>query len=550
MYKRQSNGTDNKEAVEEESASNTSTDNESSDFEGKKENESTDAEIKDTIEGQQVPTSSKQEDKKISDDEHSLARNTEYSLNQATKSESATVMAEETESVSNLEDDESEEIKSTTESDNESSHHVIKIGLNEEDGISNNETQVKGNTNKTSDETNIDKEEEIGENQNKDSDNEVESKLSNESYVDVDETRSEESESASPVEEESTYIKVVDASLQTHYDDMSDAYIQTDPVLEVSLHVQTKTKPTSSIGCQTDPIENCSFNVQSFEHDENYLAEVCKPKPLGKYFSGASVKSVPHTSQDPVMISMESTYQLTTAELSVLFDNIKNMDEFFKDQCTQHLEERTKRSISNMYIWRVPEIEKLNDIVRLESASYMKTITSIQEFEGPISTYMNDILKKIDNDMIQIKEQLLQIEYLNSPDSNGQLGSLKVHQSEIRSKLRGKMHSILKEINHISESLNILKIYAIRDKKLDENPLVSKLTFDSPSSMKVLREIKDLRTDLQDLRKSRTDQKEDDANMSLVKRDIESAEIVEAGLLLDTRKEVGEFFKRLNAERF
>ncbi|CCD23406.1 FG-nucleoporin NUP159 NDAI_0B03720 [Naumovozyma dairenensis CBS 421] len=332
----------------------------------------------------------------------------------------------------------------------------------------------------------------------------------------------------------------VDATIQT-IPDLSESSTQTIPPVVIDEGTQGEPPVVLSAVCQTDPIPPIDFQVQVFENDENYLAELLKPKPLKKYFTNASVSSIPHMSNNPVIISMESTYHLVTAELSVLFDNIENLNKFFIDQSTPQLNKRTKKSIANIYTWRIFEANTLYDILKEETGNINDNIMNVDQLNSTILSFLEKKFKELLNKSVEIKEEYTQLQCLFDNDSADKLKRLRLHQGQLQSKLRKKMSKTHESLTEIDGALNALKMYTIKNKRLDENPLVTKLAHESTSSIKLLKEIRDLRDEIEALQKSLNLSNSEE--LSLEKRDIQSAEIIEAGLVMNTKKQVGQFFK-------
>ncbi|CAI6451971.1 BPK_HP2_G0024470.mRNA.1.CDS.1 [Saccharomyces cerevisiae] len=80
--------------------------------------------------------------------------------------------------------------------------------------------------------------------------------------------------------------------------------------------------------CKLSLLKHVIFSVQTFEGDENYLAEQCKPKQLKEYYTSAKVSNIPFVSQNSTLRLIESTFQTVEAEFTVLMENIRNMDTF------------------------------------------------------------------------------------------------------------------------------------------------------------------------------------------------------------------------------
>ena len=186
-----------------------------------------------------------------------------------------------------------------------------------------------------------------------------------------------------------------ESGIQTDLSEISqENEVQTDAVPVKHHYTQTVEKEVVDNDIQTEPIETRNFSVQAFEDDENYLAEQYKPKPLMKYYTGAKVTNISFSSQNSTLRLIESTFQMVEAEFSVLKENIQNMDSFFIDQSSTHLETRTIHSVNNMYTWRIPEAEILSNILNDVKSEHMEvTYANVKELEAVSYTHL-DVYKR------------------------------------------------------------------------------------------------------------------------------------------------------------
>lgn len=189
----------------------------------------------------------------------------------------------------------------------------------------------------------------------------------------------------------------VESGIQTDLSEISqENEVQTDAVPVKHHYTQTVEKEVVVNDIQTEPIETRNFSVQAFEDDENYLAEQYKPKPLMKYYTGAKVTNISFSSQNSTLRLIESTFQMVEAEFSVLKENIQNMDSFFIDQSSTHLETRTIHSVNNMYTWRIPEAEILSNILNDVKSEHMEvTNANVKELEEKVSSYTEKTIANV-----------------------------------------------------------------------------------------------------------------------------------------------------------
>ena len=300
------------------------------------------------------------------------------------------------------------------------------------------------------------------------------------------------------------------------------------------------------VSVQTRPYETSHFEIQAFEGSEQYLAEYYKPEPLSQYYTNALLKT-PKLSSDPIMESMEKTYYLIEAELSVLDDNVKNFDAFFKDQCNLELEKRTKESLPNLYTWRLSEVDKLQKIVDEVKPTCSINNDSLDELSEEISDATVKVLKS-KNEMEELKEFIYQVEYLTDSTKDNKFRNLGLHQSKMQAKLRHKMNKAHDEISSIKESLNIMKVYISKDSDAERSVLLGQMTDIKEHHEGILANIKKLQGDIQKLSLVPFKARDDDekAYENLTKEDITSIDIVELGLKQNTKKELGSFFKLLH----
>ncbi|CAI4039651.1 hypothetical protein SMKI_09G0580 [Saccharomyces mikatae IFO 1815] len=323
--------------------------------------------------------------------------------------------------------------------------------------------------------------------------------------------------------------------------------VQTDAIPVRHHYTQTVEKEAVNSGFQTDPVETCNFSVQAFEDDENYLAEQCKPEKLKEYYTGAKVSAIPFVSQNSTLRLIESTFQMVEAEFTVLKENIQSMDSFFTDQSNVPLETRTLRSVNNIYTWRIPEAKTLLNFQKdIKSEHTQETNSRVQDLKEKVSNYIKKDITKMSENIINIKEEYLFLTHLNGASSE-YVKDLSTHQFRMQKSLRRKLSNVSAKINHTEELLNILKLFSVKYKRLDENPLVTKLAKESLARDGLLQEIKLLREEVSKLQLEEKDKKTSSLTpSSSLTKDMKGFKIVEVGLAMNTKKQIGDFFKNLN----
>ncbi|QHS73908.1 FG-nucleoporin NUP159 [Saccharomyces paradoxus] len=339
-----------------------------------------------------------------------------------------------------------------------------------------------------------------------------------------------------------------ESGIQTDLSESSkENEVQTDAIPVRHHSTQTVEKETVDNGLQTDPVETCNFSVQTFEGDENYLAEQCKPKKMKEYYIGAKISSIPLVSQDSTLRLIESTFQTVEAEFTVLKENIQNMDTFFTDQSNIPLMTRTVQSLNNLYTWRIPEAEILLNIQNnIKSEQTQITNARIQDLEEKVLNYVKRDVAEMTEDIVNAKEEYLFLRHFND-SSSGYIKDLSTHQFRMQKALRQKLFNVSAKINHTEELLNILKMFSVKNKRLDENPLVAKLAKESLARDGLLEEIKLLREEVSRLQLEEKGKETStlDTSSSITK-DMKGFKIVEVGLAMNTKKQIGDFFKNLN----
>lgn len=339
-----------------------------------------------------------------------------------------------------------------------------------------------------------------------------------------------------------------ESGIQTDLSESSkENEVQTDAIPVRHHSTQTVKKETVDNGLQTDPVETCNFSVETFEDDENYLAEQCKPKKMKEYYIGAKVSNIPLVSQDSTLQLIESTFQTVEAEFTVLKENIQNMDTFFTDQSNIPLMTRTVQSLNNLYTWRIPEAEILLNIQNnIKSEQTQITNTRIRDLEEKVLNHVKRDVAEMTEDIVNAKEEYLFLRHFND-SSSGCIKDLSTHQFRMQKVLRQKLFNVSAKISHTEELLDILKMFSVKNKRLDKNPLVAKLAKESLARDGLLEEIKLLREEVSRLQLEEKGKEAStlDTSSSMTK-DMKGFKIVEVGLAMNTKKQIGDFFKNLN----
>lgn len=327
-----------------------------------------------------------------------------------------------------------------------------------------------------------------------------------------------------------------------HESDKRHFQMQTSSPTLVSSSTQVVRSATQNAECQTDPEVWHDSNIQSFEGEDAHLAVQHKPKPLPNYFLGADIKNIKYASENPILKAIEKTYHYVSSELSVLSENVSNIGNFIDDQSADYSLRRDESSITNMYTWRIPEASKLWSIIDCKKELFDSQFSNVSSTHDKISQ-----LSKNTMDLLQCKASYMRDQYNNleslNQDLNSKLGELKYHQRDRQTELRNKMFKVSESIEHIDGLLQILKMYAIRSKGMDANPHVTQLVKEAEDRTNLLHNISCLREDIKNLgleKEHRIQEKEE----SPLGREIQSVQVVELGLSLSTKKQLGELLKK------
>lgn len=298
----------------------------------------------------------------------------------------------------------------------------------------------------------------------------------------------------------------------------------------------------SDNACQTDSTPLCDFETQAFHDEELYVATQHKPLPLPSYYSGANVTNLKYSTTDPIMRSFEKTYQVISAEISVLRENACKIKEALKDQSTQYLEKRSKKTISNVYTWRIPESKALQAIVSEETKCFYEKSKDIESLNRSLAELELHEWKTLKKNLSDTKNEYYQCETL---EVNPDLGDLRHHQSKMQLKLRQKMSELTDKVENVEELLRILKLCTVESHKFQENPYISKLVRESANRENLLNEIVRLREEIRDLNLAGDTTQAHAACSpgSLGGDEIQSAPVVEYGMQLGAKKQLGELLK-------
>ncbi|CCK70448.1 FG-nucleoporin NUP159 KNAG_0E01860 [Huiozyma naganishii CBS 8797] len=327
---------------------------------------------------------------------------------------------------------------------------------------------------------------------------------------------------------------------------LSETSVQATPEL-VDVEVHTELSETSDFGVQaettfadadvqTDPIETCSFSVQAFKNDENYAAEQYLPKPLKEYYTNAEIRNIPYTSEDPTMQLFESTYHQINAEFAVLEENIANLKEFLKDQCTLELPQRSEASVGNLYAWRISEGERLQKIVRDKRGAFEETKSSVETLSETLKSMLEKEMSDLATEKTQVSDHYYRLQYIVEESFDDRYTPLSFHQKNMQNKLRFAMDILKKKEKEIDEILKLLKIFLQYQKDPSRYEQIV-LSLTSSLSFKPFRGIASF------------GKEEDLSATDITKKEIESIDVVQTGLELNTKREIGAFFKTMQEGR-
>ena len=325
--------------------------------------------------------------------------------------------------------------------------------------------------------------------------------------------------------------EAVNAEVQTTQPSMADRYTQVPHI------------PVVDTGVQINPREVCDFEVQSFENDENYLAEMSKPRPLPDYFTHANISKIPYSTSVGTLRAFERTFQLVSAELSVLEDNIKNLDAFFSDQSTIMLDERTERSMCNLYTWRIPESTRLQSILEEKIASIASCDELLCDLNRKVEEFKSSKLSSLDKEVQVIRRAYSELQYLVDDSPDKKFMELSNHQEKLQKKLRAKMSEVNEYVGRVEEMTNILKVYIAKASQAKENQLLHKVASEAPSVNSLLESIKLLQKQVESLKLNGPLGEAENVGVMVPKGEPESSKVVEVGLRINTMKQLGGFFK-------
>ncbi|GAV46487.1 hypothetical protein ZYGR_0A00790 [Zygosaccharomyces rouxii] len=343
-------------------------------------------------------------------------------------------------------------------------------------------------------------------------------------------------------------LKTVESAVSVDAENSSDDHersvqTQASPPVLVSSGTQVEKAASGDADCQTNPIELSDFKIQAFENDDAYLGEQYRPKPMPEYFSGASVTNIKYSSQDPILKSIERTYHYVSAELSVLMENISGLDSFFQDQCFEHPVKINESSITNMYQWRIPDASKLQTILAEKNKPMKELYGQVESTSGKVSELTEKGIESLQNKLIVIRDEYSNLEKL-SHEFQKAFGGLRYHQLDKQSELRNKMFKTSETIQHIEELLQILKLYTVQGKQMESNTYVVKLAREAADRENLLQEIARLREDIRNLNLKDERALEPKESSAAVANGIQSIEVVQVGLKLNTKRQLGEMLKK------
>ncbi|KAH7590081.1 hypothetical protein J7295_00467 [Nakaseomyces glabratus] len=330
---------------------------------------------------------------------------------------------------------------------------------------------------------------------------------------------------------------VIEADNKSEYNDFDNEKGNTGLL---STTAMDKTSETST-STQTANILHCDFEVESFEDDELYLSIQNKPNFDTRYYVGANTKGMSITSEDKTVQLMEKTVQLIDAELSVLFDNIDILDRNFKDQSTNVMH-KTSRSLELSNIWRMSEYQTfmtiLDDLVekqQIYSADRLGESDEINAFklrdENVIKERCDAVVSKLARYSILMTSQSAALPLSRS-------------QEALRNTIRQKMQSAVNKLERLQTILDTMKISISRAQGNSVKPMIANIEEKYLSHIELLDTINRVEKKIQSLQLGELRSKKTavDTNAE-VDTNIGKIDITSLSMKVDTRKQIGDYFK-------
>ncbi|KAL3229123.1 hypothetical protein RNJ44_02210 [Nakaseomyces bracarensis] len=293
----------------------------------------------------------------------------------------------------------------------------------------------------------------------------------------------------------------------------------------------------------TNQVDYCDFEVQAFEEDELYLSSLNKPEVVPEFMAGASIIVDKFATEGRVLQHMEKTVQTISAEIDVLFMNINNLDKVFKDQSTL-VNEKTAKSFSLPQVWRLGEMEDVSTILEDELDIYNDLFREITQEQSSLSQLERDMKEHMEK-----KESVLaDVTFIESPKDNNTMSSpLTRSQYTLRESTRDKMANTYNKLESLQNVLNVIKIAIEQANDVSIGPLLRDLTSKYRSHVDLLAVIENMKNQMTFLEKKDiqteilSDPHKNDHEFNGI-----NTNIAEISLELDTKKQIGQFFKQHN----
>ncbi|SCU94323.1 LAFA_0F21154g1_1 [Lachancea sp. 'fantastica'] len=314
---------------------------------------------------------------------------------------------------------------------------------------------------------------------------------------------------------------------------------------------QTQEVETSSNGTQTqihvedaavatDSIELKDIDVQSFEDDEAYQAQQYKPKPSSPFYTGAKLAPVKSKHTNATLNRIEVTFSVVSAEIDVLETNLRNIGLLMSDQSSKPFA-RTRKTLYQTYTWRLAEVEELNSIVDSLLAEAQSTGGKATALSSGTQGMREKDLEQLEKYRFFARRQFIQLHELYTESSSDERG-LTLNQTQMQHKLRTQILSAQKRVQSIEDTLRLLKSHFSKD-DITKAPMITKIVTESKKRGDLLEAIQLLRKEVAELKLKDNDF----SKLSDAERASQTVPITEMKLKFDTKRQLGEFFKRKNS---
>lgn len=316
---------------------------------------------------------------------------------------------------------------------------------------------------------------------------------------------------------------------------------QTTENTDVSKSLTTETDSSLETSKECNISREAVLPVQ--DHESTSI-ETCKPKHLQNYYSGPELTNLPKLSDNGTMRAIEMTYYSISSEIEVLDDNLSNFKLYVEDQNQDPNIKRTPNSISNLYSWRLSEYDRFIHILNEDTHNWTDEYTYIKRIGDDIQKFISTDFEHVLTMKDSIKQQLDQSETLLN-DMDLKYRELSMYQLRIRNELRRKMVKIGDILEHVRCAIEVFMLYKSKKRSVEDTELLRNLIYDSTSRFDLLEEIKMLRQEVATLNaKTNTTESTQEAQLGRTAAvSLGCSKIVETGLVLDTRKQIGEYFK-------